>query len=59
MDEQLYTVEQVAKQLAISRSHVFALKATAELPFVKIGRSTRFRQADIEQFIKDRIRPAQ
>lgn len=55
MDEQLYTAEQVAKQLAISRSQVFALKATAELPFVKIGRSTRFRRSDVDQFITDRI----
>jgi excisionase family DNA binding protein len=56
MDKQLYTAEEVAQKLAISRSQVFALKATAELPFVKIGRSARFRQSDLTIFINARVR---
>ena len=56
MDKQLYTAEEVAQKLAISLSQVFALKATAELPFVKIGRSARFRQSDLTIFINARVR---
>jgi excisionase family DNA binding protein len=47
----LLTVPEVAQRLAISRAQIYSLKATGELKFVKIGRSTRFREADVEAFI--------
>jgi excisionase family DNA binding protein len=41
--------------LSISESHVYALKATGKLKFIKIGRSTRYKRTDIERFIDERI----
>ena len=52
-DLRLLTVPQVAEMLAISKSHVHALRATGKLKFIKIGRSTRYDPADIKQFIED------
>ena len=52
----LYTVRQVAELLGISENQVFALKARGKLPFIKIGRSTRFEASDLRQFIDERKR---
>ena len=49
----LLTVPEVMEMLSVSRTQVYALKATGKLPFIKIGRSTRYDPADIKQFIED------
>ena len=54
-DLRLLTVPQVAEMLSISESHVYALKATGKLKFIKIGRSTRYRRSDVQSFINERI----
>ena len=54
-DLRLLTVPQVAEMLAISKSHVHALRATGKLKFIKIGSSVRYRRSDIEQFIQQRV----
>jgi len=51
----MLTVLEVAEMLSISESHVYALKATGKLKFIKIGRSTRYKRTDIERFINERI----
>ena len=45
-----------AEKLSISENQVYVLKATGKLPFVKIGRSTRFDEHDIADFIRKRKR---
>ena len=50
----LYTVSQVAELLGVSEKQVFSLKARGKLPFIRIGRSTRFEASDIRQFIDER-----
>lgn len=50
----LYTISQVAELLGISEKQIFALKARGKLPFIKIGRSTRFEASDIRKFIDER-----
>ena len=50
----LYTVNQVAEVLGVSEKQVFSLKARGKLPFIRIGRSTRFEASDIRQFIDER-----
>ena len=50
----LYTINEVAELLGISETQVYALKARGKLPFIKIGRSTRFEASDIRKFIDDR-----
>jgi len=50
----LYTISQVAELLGLSEKQIFSLKARGKLPFIKIGRSTRFEASDIRKFIDDR-----
>ena len=50
----LLTVPEVMEMLSVSRTQVYALKATGKLKFIKIGRSTRFDLADVQQFVADR-----
>ena len=50
----LYTVSQVAELFGISEKQVFSLKARGKLPYIKIGRSTRFEASDLRQFIDER-----
>ena len=50
----LYTISQVAELLGISEKQIFSLKARGKLPFIKIGRSTRFEASDIRKFIDER-----
>ena len=51
-DQNLLTSKDVARILAISERQVFALKATGELPFIKIGRLTRYVRADLEAYLE-------
>ncbi len=52
----LLRYKEVAERLSISENQVYVLKATGKLPFVKIGRSTRFDEQDIADFIRRRKR---
>ena len=51
----LLTVPEVMEMLSVSRTQVYALKATGKLKFIKIGQSTRYKRTDIERFINERI----
>ena len=44
--------EQAAAMLGISERKLCELKATGEIPCVRIGRSVRFRIQDLEAFIE-------
>jgi excisionase family DNA binding protein len=46
----------VAERLAVSRSMVYKLARTGELPAVYVGRLPRFAEADILEFIATRRR---
>jgi excisionase family DNA binding protein len=48
----LLTAEDVAEVLNISRSYAFELLQRGDIPKVKIGRATRVRPCDLEDFIK-------
>lgn len=53
---ELLTREQVASCLSVSISMVDKLKASGKLPVVRLSkRLPRFRRADVEQFIQDRL----
>jgi len=47
--------EDVAKILRISRSYVYSLLQTGELPAVRIGKACRVRPKDLEEFIEQNI----
>lgn len=48
----LLTVDEVANFLKVSRATVYNLIKQKDLPFVKIGRSTRFNELAITDWIK-------
>ncbi|GAA4387510.1 helix-turn-helix domain-containing protein [Tsukamurella soli] len=48
----LLTVEQAADQLAVSRSHVYAMLKDGRLRGVKLGRARRIAQAEIDELIE-------
>jgi excisionase family DNA binding protein len=50
----LLKIQEVAEKLSISENQVYVLKATGKLPYIKIGRSTRFDEEDIADFIRAR-----
>jgi excisionase family DNA binding protein len=47
----LFRVKEVAELAAISERSVYRLAELGELPCVRIGRSVRFRQPDVERLI--------
>lgn len=47
----LFTTADALAFLAVSRSTLAGLVRTGELPVVRIGRSVRFRRADLERFV--------
>ena len=55
---QLLTVEDVINALRISRSSVYRLFDSGELPWIQIGSSRRVRPEDLTQFIEQHRRLA-
>jgi excisionase family DNA binding protein len=51
-DQLLWTPEQVAERLQLSRNHVYRLVQTKRIPFSRFGNRLRFRPADIEQWLE-------
>jgi excisionase family DNA binding protein len=51
----LLTYDQAAGYLAVGRTTMYDLVARGELPAVKIGRCTRLRPEDLEDYIKKRL----
>lgn len=50
----LLTPPQAAELLAISPRYLWALTASGQIPCVRIGRSVRYSQADLQEFIASR-----
>ena len=53
-NEKLMTVEDLSERLNCSRAHVYKLKDEFCLPFVKLGRSLRFRWGEVERWLSKR-----
>ena len=49
----LLTITEASQVLAISRSKLYELLNSGNLPSVHIGRSRRIRMKDIEEFVND------
>jgi excisionase family DNA binding protein len=59
MEDELLTVDEVAKVLKVHRSHVFRLLKEGELPVVRRGtRYTRILRSDLVTFIQKHRRDA-
>ena len=51
----LLTYEEAADYLSVGRTKIYDLVGRGELPAVKIGRCTRLRPEDLEEFIEARL----
>jgi excisionase family DNA binding protein len=51
--ESLLTVSEVSSMLRVSKSKAYSLMKSGELPAVRIGRSVRVREQDVDQFVLD------
>lgn len=51
----LLTADEVAGILSVSVRTVRRYAASADLPYVKVGRSVRFRLRDVENFTEARV----
>ncbi len=56
--ERMMKPEEVADLLRVSKATPYAWAYRRRIPFVKIGRSLRFKQSDIEELIRSGTRSA-
>jgi excisionase family DNA binding protein len=54
--ERLLKIPEVADRTALSRTTIYELIASGTMPTVSIGRSRRVREADLEDWIRERAR---
>ncbi len=52
-EQLLFTVMEVARSLSVSRTKVYELLYSEQLPSVKIGASRRVRRTDLEKFVSN------
>ncbi len=53
MEDELLTIEEVAKYLKVSENHVYGLMRQGELPVIKRGRRfTRIQKGDLLAFLQ-------
>ncbi len=50
--EQLFTIDEVAEHLKISRRSVYSLISRGELKVFKVGSLTRIRESDLKYYIE-------
>ncbi len=55
MNDQIYTIPEVAKYLKLSRSKVYLLVTQKKIPYIRIGRNVRIRQSDLETWLNQKI----
>ena len=53
-NEKLMTVKDLTKHFNCSRAHVYKLKDEFCLPFLKLGRSLRFKRGEVEIWLSKR-----
>lgn len=53
MFDQIMTVKEVADYLKVNERTVYRMAAASQLPAFKVGGSWRFKQAEIELWIKE------
>jgi excisionase family DNA binding protein len=49
---EILTIPEVARYLKLSKSKVYGLVATGEIPHIRIGRNVRIREADLDKWIE-------
>ncbi len=57
--EEIFTIPEVASYLKISKSKVYSLVQTGEIPHLKIGRNVRIRETELKQWIEKYLTTSQ
>lgn len=52
MDEEYYTIEEIAKKLKVTRGAVYKWMALGYLPYIIVGKHRRITEAALRAFIK-------
>ena len=52
LEDQIYTIPEVAAYLKISKSKIYYLVSKKEIPHLKIGRNVRIRRTDLQMWIE-------
>lgn len=52
----LVPISEAARQLGLSKPHVYSLAKSGELPSIKFGKAVRFDPKDVERFIREHRR---
>ncbi len=55
MDEKIYTIPEVASYLKMSRSKIYHLVQTREIPHIRINRNVRIRETDLKKWIEKNV----
>lgn len=50
-DEPLLTVQQAAHLLSVNRKWIYDACARRSIPYIKVGRLTRFRRSELEDWL--------
>ena len=53
-EEPLLTVQQAARLLSVKRRWVYEACAKKEIPYIKVGRLTRFRRSELNDWLEAR-----
>lgn len=53
MNEELYTIPEVAKYLKMSKSKVYYLAKQGKLPAIHIGKNVRVRESDLNKWVEE------
>ena len=56
MPDQILTVKEVAEYLKVNERTVYRIATAGKLPAFKVGGSWRFKQEEIEQWIKEQYK---
>jgi len=52
LEDQIYTIPEVAAYLKISKSKIYCLVSKKEIPHLKIGRNVRIRRTDLQMWME-------
>lgn len=52
----LLRVDEAAERIAMSRSRVYNMMQSGELPFINVGRSRRLRASDLEAWVDAQVK---
>ncbi len=54
-EEVLWNVKQVAKYLQLKESTIYSWAQDGKIPAIKIGRTWRFRRADLDEWLENHL----